>query len=505
MDDSSRTENAGRNVISAFVNKMCILLLTFISRKIFIQYIGVEYLGINALFSNVLTLLSMADLGVGTAMNVSLYEPIAKNDTERLAALLGCFRKIYCAIAAVVTVIGIALVPVLKYIINVDVDLPYLNVYYVIFVLKNAFSYLFVYKSAIICADQKTYVVNRIEVWVNILKIVLQISAVAVFQKYIHYLLIEAVSVVINNIILSVIADKRYPFIRRDVKLNRNEKKKIYNDIYSVFLYKVSGSMLNGTDNILMSILVGTIYVGMYSNYYTITNNVEMFIGLLFTSLTASIGNLVVTAGTEKRYQVFKTMQMVSFWLCGFVVVCLLYLTQDFIQIWLGKDMLLDQLTLVAIVTNVFFSSCMRPVWTFREGTGMYREIRYVMLGASVLNLILSVILGRWMGISGIIFASSISRIATYFWYEPRILFRKFFKKKETEYYGDYMKNFVLVFTSIAVCYIPIQFFSSVNIFSWLAKGIICGMSVSIIYFLYYRKSEEFLLLKEKVKQLINR
>lgn len=302
LNSDSRTVNAGKNAISALINKFCILLLTFIGRKIFIQYIGIEYLGINGLFYNILTLLSMADLGLGTAMNVSLYKPIAENDIRKLSALLNYFRQIYCFIAIAVTVIGFAIIPFLPYIVNVDSEIPHLYLYYVVFVLKNTVSYLFVYKSSIINADQKNYLVNNIGVFVNFFRIIIQIIFVIITKNYLIYIIIDLFSVIIHNVAISKIADKQYPFIIQKYKLSIKERNIIFSDIYSAFLYKVSGSILGGTDNILISIIVGTVAVGLYSNYQTITSNLETVIMLLFTSLTAGIGNLVATSDNEKIF-----------------------------------------------------------------------------------------------------------------------------------------------------------------------------------------------------------
>lgn len=505
LNKSNRTVNAGKNTVSALFNKMCILVLTFISRKFFIQYIGIEYLGINGLFSNVLTILSIADLGIGTAMNVSLYKPIAENNTQKLSALLHYFKKIYYLIAVCISLIGIGLLPFLKYIINMESSIPHLYLYYIIFVLKNAVSYLFAYKSAIITADQKNYIVNRIEVIIQISKVLLQTVVIVLFKQYLFYLLLDVFAVIVQNLVVSKVADNSYPFLQQHESLSKYEKKNLFKDIYSVFLYKISWSLLNGTDNILMSVIVGTIYVGMYSNYYTITNNIEMFFALLFTSLTASIGNLVATASSERRYNVFKIMQMAGFWIGGIIVISLFFLTQNFIELWLGKEFLFDNLTLVAIVLNVFFSTCMRPVWTFREGTGMYKQIRYIMFITAMLNLVLSIILGQWLGISGILFGTSISKILTYFWYEPNILFKNFFKMSAQKYYLDFFCNIgVLLFTAV-LCYIPIYFIKDVSVISWLLKATICFVIVNIIYLLRYYKTEEFKELKNKINGLVKK
>lgn len=505
FNSSSRTVNATKNAVSAIANKILILMLTLISRKFFINYIGIGYLGINGLFGNILTLLSMADLGLGTAMNVSLYKPIAENDTRKITALINYFKTIYRFIAIGVTVVGLSLLPFLKYLVNMNQDIPYLYLFYVVFVCKNAFSYLLVYKSSVLYADQKNYIINRIDVITGVIRIALQIIIIVCFKNYLAYIVIDALSVIAKNICVSIRANKDYDFLNNDDSLNQFERKSIFSDISSVFLYKIAWSLLNGTDNILISVLVGTICVGLYSNYYTVTSNVELFIGLLFTSLTASIGNLVATATAEARYKTFKTMQMISFWLCGFVVISLFFLLQDFIQLWLGKDYLLDHLTLIAIIINVYFSICMRPVWTFREGTGMYKQIRYIMFVTAILNLIFSIVLGKFLGISGIIFATSISKLCTYFWYEPNILFKNFFDRSPKEYYLKYVENIGLVFVSLFICNIPIHFIQNISIFNCLIKAIMVFIIVNSLYFLLYRKTEEFQYLLSRVTGILKR
>lgn len=505
LNTGSRTANASKNAMMSIANKICMLLLTFISRKLFIKYIGVEYLGVNGLFTNILTLLSFADLGLGTALNISLYKPIAENDTEKLAALLGYFKKIYFFIAFLVTAVGMGLIPFLKYIVNMDQDIPHLYLYYSIIVIKNAVSYLFIYKSAIIRADQKDYIVNRVDIIAGIISNIAQCVLIAVFKSYLLFILIGVGQVIIHNLIVSYIADRQYPFIKQKIELPKVEKKSIFSDVYSVSLYKVSWSLLNGTDNILMSIIAGTIYVGLYANYFTITNTLETFIALLFGSITAGVGNLVATSSPEQRYKTFQSMQMVSFWLCGIVSVCLFFLMQDFIQLWLGKDLMLDNIVLVAIVLNTFFSTCMRPVWTFREGTGMYRNIRYIMFVTAIVNLVLSIVLGKLIGISGILFATSISKLTTYFWYEPRILFKNTFNVKPTKYFLGYLSNAVLLLIVGVICFVPIHFIKDVTILNWLLKASVCMIVVNIVYYIRYRKTEEFENIKAKFWSMAKR
>lgn len=489
------------------------LLLTFINRKIFITFIGIEYLGISGLFANILTLLSMADLGLGTAMNVSLYKPIAENDTKKLSALLNYFRKLYYIIAAAVLGIGLSLTPFLDYIVNLDRDIPYLELYYILYVVKSAVSYLFAYKSSIIHADQKKYVVTRIDLFINVAKVLLHIAVLIIMSQlvdkpwvYFIYLLVDVSAVVAHNLVVSHIASKNYPFINEKNELEKSEQKEIFSGTFSVFMYKIAWSLINGTDNILISIIAGTIYVGLYSNYHTITSHLEAFITLFFTSLTASIGNLVVKSLPEKRYNTFKTMQMVSFWICAITTVCLTFLMQDFVELWYGEDLILSPLVVFAIILNVFFSICMRPVWTFREGTGMYRQIRYIMLVTAALNLVLSIIMGKWLGLAGILLATSISKLATYFWYEPGILFKSFFHASPKKYYIRFGANVLMILFCAGLCWLPIHFiFSKVTWLNWFIKAAICMIVVNAVYFLVYRNTMEFAEIKQKIKTIFGK
>lgn len=503
LNSDSRVKNASRNALSAVLNKFCILLLTFIGRKFFIQYIGVEYLGINGLFSNILMLLSMADLGLGTAMNVSLYKPIASGDEKKLCALINYFRKIYIIIAVAVTIIGVSLIPFLDYIVNLDSDIPYLKLYYLVFVLKNTVSYLFVYKASMISADQKNYVVNRVDVGINIFKVVAQIVVVLAFKNYLIYILVELFSVVAHNIFVSVIADRLYPFLNQNYALSTNEKKSIFSDVYSAFLYKLSGSLLTGTDNILISVIVGTIAVGLYSNYFTIINNLEMIVMLIFTSLTASVGNLVATANPDRRYKIYSIMQMVANWLGAVFAVALFFLLQPFIVLWIGKDMLMDQIVLWAIIIRVYYAVCMRPVWTFREGTGMYRQIRYVMVATTVVNFILSVILGKLYSVGGILLATTISRFVTCYWVEPKLLFETFFEVKVINYHKDYALNIAITVFAGFLCSVVIGYLNIDDFLTWIMAGMICCLIVSFIYFIRYHRSNEFQEILQKVKGMI--
>ena len=504
MNTESRTLNAKKNIITAFLSKILILILVFVCRKVFIVYIGVAYLGINGLFANILTLLSMADLGLATAMNVRLYKPLAEGDKDKLASILNYFKKIYWIIALAVLVIGLCLTPFLKYIVNMDSEIPHLYLYYVIFVLKSVCSYLFVYKQSIINADQHRYIVNFIEMFTNIAISILKIVFIIVFRSFLLYILLDVAQVIIHNVIISVVANKQYPFIKQKNKLDKNEKKSIFSDVRSAFVYKVSRSMISGTDNIIISIIIGTIIVGVYSNYSTIVGLVEEFIALFFASLTAGIGNLVAKESPFKRFQVFKRVQVLGFFLCTFCSMCLLFLSQDFISIFFGEDLLLDSFTLFTIVLCFYVNISFRPMIIFREGTGMYFKIKYAVLVAAILNIGLSIFLGKLIGLPGIFLATFIAKVTTYFWLEPKLLYRDTFERSSKSYFSSHGQNLIITIVCFVIIFAFTNKMPSSSIIFMFVKLFVCMLVCGTAYYFYYRNSEEYNYFKDLLKSRFN-
>jgi O-antigen/teichoic acid export membrane protein len=441
----------------------------------------VDYLGIQGLFSDILSMLSLADLGFGTAMTYSMYKPLAEEDYEKLAGLTTFYKKVYRIVAGVITVAGLGLIPFLKYLVNLESDIPHLTVYYVLYLANTIASYLAVYKTCIITADQKSYLITKYTSFFSIASTVCSCIFLLITKNYMVYLCVQVFFTYAKNFFNSYIAVKNYPFINKCVKLPKEETDSILKNVGSVFLYKISGVLINATDNTLISILVSTAAVGYYSNYTVITAKLGAFVNTLFYSLTASIGNLVVSESKEKRFEIFQIMQSVSNILSTFCVICIFFLQQDFIYVWLGADYRLDNMVLCAIVLNFYFSVSLLPIWVYREATGLYRKTRYVMLAAAGINIVLSILLGKWIGLSGILFATSVSRLLTYFWYEPKLLFKEYFGKSCLVYFAGIGKSILVTFVIFIVEYLTVGF---IKVNSWpelIAKGILTVIISAVI------------------------
>lgn len=501
----SRTANSAKNVAWGVINIVVGILIGFVNRTVFIQILGAEYLGINGLFSNILTVLSLADLGFGTAMAYSYYKPIAENDTPKIIALNHFYKKIYTFVALAITVVGLALIPFLKSIINLEEPVEHLYLYYVLTLAGTVSSYLLVYKSTLINAYQKNYIVTRYNSLFKILIAVAQIIFMYVTKSYVVYLVIVLIGNIVNNLRVSYAADKMFPFIKGKGELDRADKRSIFQNVKSMFIYKMSSVLINGTDNIIISAMVGTVYVGYYSNYLMIINYLTNFINTAFTSLTASIGNLVVTESKEKRFELFKTVQVLSFWFSMVIAPCVFALFNEFIVTWVGAEYLLSTPTVIAIVFNLYLTCVLQPIWIYREATGIYMKTKYIMLATALLNIVLSVWWGWYFGIAGILFASATSKLLTYVWYEPILLFKDFLGTKPWEYFLPALLNLIGAAAISAALYLLVGVIPLTGWLGFIVKGIVCFGIANVVYLLCFVRNRYFKFFASKIFGLLKR
>lgn len=498
MSDS-RTANSLKNIAFTIANQLLNVLLAFISRKAFIVCLSMDYLGISGLFGDIFSMLCLADLGFGTAMTYSMYKPLAECDYDRLAGLVNFYKKVYRIIASTITIIGLLLIPFLPYLVNTETEVEHLNLYYILMLANVVSSYLVVYKTCILSADQKNYLTTKYTGIFNVIRTLCSIVILLLTHSYTLYLILQVLFTYGTNFFNSHIAEKQYPFIKKKVELPKEEIKGIFSNIKSVFLYKISSVLITATDNTLISVIVSTTAIGYYSNYTIVTNKIYNLVNTVFYSLTASIGNLIVKENQERRYQIFEIMQSVSLIFSTFCLTCLLFLQEDFICLWLGESFLLDKLILYAMLTNFYFSIILMPIWVFREATGLYRKTKYVMLITALVNIVVSILLGQILGLAGIIFATSISRLTTYFWYEPFLLFKKYFGKSCIVYFKGIIKSIITTAFVFAVAYIASSFISAENWILFFLKAIVIGGISLMMVILIYHRSEGFVLLRDRV------
>lgn len=505
MESGSRTKKSAKNIAFKLMYQILTMALSLVSRTVFIHTFGKEFLGMNSLFSDIMSWLSMADLGFGVALAYSFYKPLAENDTEKIAALMSFYKTIYNVIAVAIAVIGLCMVPFLDVIIKPETPIEHMHLYYILSLAGMAVSYLCVYRTVIITADQKDYVVVKMNMAISVIKVVLQTVVLLLFKNYTVYLVIGMLCGLFGNLYQTAVAKRMYPYINEKAELEKKEKRGILSNIKSVFIYKISSTLLNATDNTIISATVGIAAVGVYSNYLTIANKMSGIFTMIFTSMTASIGNIIVKENNEKRYEIFECEQFASFVLSGVVVPIFVSLINNVIYLWLGTEYLFDKSVAVIIGLNMYMGFVYQPLWSYREATAMYQKTKWTMFICALTNVVLSIIMGRFMGLAGIILATFISKAGTYGWYEPILLFKLYFNKSAKGYFKDMFLNFAFVAAVTALLTVFSDKWFAASWYMLIAKAAVFG-AVSVIGTLaVYGRNKNMTIIASKAKNLLKR
>ncbi len=502
--NNSRTKNSFKNIINNNIYQLLSIILNFVVRTIFIKTLGEKFLGLNGIFTNILSILSLAELGIGTSMVYSMYKPIAKNDKNKLKELVSYYKILYRKIAIIIFLFGLSFIPLLKYVINIDINMSNIIMYYLLYLLNSVSSYLLLYKTSIVIADQKEYIIKKYDTIFLILKSLLQCFVLLKYNNYILYLIIQLASTILVNVFKSKKSEKEYEYIKEKRILPKEDRKEIWQNIKSLLFYQIGNIMLNNTDNILISIILGTIYVGYYSNYYMIISAVAVLCSLIFTSLQSSIGNYNIKSNSKDKLTLYKTLNFLAFFVYGFCSVMFLALFQDFIKFWIGSRYLLENNVLIIIILNFYVCGILYPNWCFRFTTNLFNMAKYAIIICSIINILLSIILGIKFGMVGILFATIISRLFTTFWYEPYILYKKIFKEKIRKYFKSQLFYFIILILSFFITsYLSTIIIINNPILQMLLKALCSGFIYIVICIIIFGKTEEFSFLTKKINYLV--
>lgn len=505
MKQRSRTENSIINSAMSIVTQVLTVVLNFAVKTVFIKMLNDEYLGVNGLFTNIITMLSLADLGIGIAIPYSLYKPLAKKDEHKINVLMNFYKKVYTIIGIAVLLIGLSLTPFLGLIIkDIPKNVPYLSLIYILFVIHSASSYFFVYKKFLIDSDQKGYITSRIIFTFSTLLSIIQIILLITTKNYILFLLSSIILVIIQNIYISSKANKLYPFIKNktDEKLEKEDMEGIKKNVSSLFIYKVGTVIMNGTDNIIISKFIGLIIVGFYSNYVLIINSITTVLNQIFNAITSSIGNLVVTTNKKRSKEVYDNLNFANFWLYALFGVCIIVLINPFINIWIGKKYVMGFSIVFLLVLNFYVLGMQSVTNSFRNAYGLFWIAKYRPIIMVIINIVISVVLVQFIGIEGVLIGTLISRLLTTAWLDPYIVHKYGFEISPKSYYVDYLKYLVIF---IAISIILNYFVSMVainNIFILILIAILVVISVNVILVLLFFKTSEFNYFYDKIKKI---
>lgn len=506
-DEMSRTRNSIKNLVTALVGQALGFIISFVARIFFIRVLGKEYLGLNGLFTNILSILSLAELGIGEAIIFSLYKPLADDDKEKCTMLMQLYKKVYTIIGLVILLVGISLTPFLPLIIKNMPDIPYISFIYILFVVNTSVSYFFSYKRNLIIADQKRYIVTFVRYAVHFVFTFLEIIYLLIWRDYIGYLVIMILATIVDNFIVSMIANRIYPYLntKNKVPLDDESKDSIIKNTKALMIHKVGGVVVNSTDNILLSSIVSLNSVALYSNYFYITNALNSISQHVFNSVVAGVGNMFVVDSKEKKYRIFKDVLFLDFWMYCFIAVCLLSLFNPFIELCFGSEYLFSFDIVCIIVINFYAYGMRKSSVTFRQASGLFYKDRWKSVFEATINLVSSIVFAYYLGTFGVFLGTLVSFVCVSVWVEPLVLYKYGFEVKLREYFKVYLKYLLItVICSVGTYYIC-SFINVGPILSFIIKIIICLIIPNAVIILLFRKSDEFQYLSNILKKFLGK
>lgn len=506
--ENSRLKNSALNFASGFLGRVLAILLNFAVRTIFIYCLNEAYLSVNGLYSNILTVLSLAELGFGSAMVYRMYAPVAVKDYQKTAALLQFYKKIYIIIGVVIFLLGLCVIPFMDYIIKDKPDISGLTLYYILFLVNTSISYWFSsYKASVLYADQKEYIKTNVQNTMAILQSGLQIVLLLLFRKYLLYLLIQLAGNIFLNLYVAHLVDKRYPEIQtyQGASLSAEERVQIRKDTEALVLSRFGHVALNGTDNIIISAVVGVLWVGRLSNYTLICDSVTSVLCQITAAITGSLGNFFATEDKHAGYALFKKVEFLNFWLYGFSFIALVTLLDPFVQIWAGERFVLGLPISIAIAINFFVAGYMNTLWVFRSTIGLFKQGKFRPILVAILNIILSIFLGKLWGVFGVLFATFLSRAAISLWYDPLILHRYGFEVSCKPFFARYFRR-VLLLTTILIVMLTIRYVvlsSATTVLRFAVMTMFTAIVPNAIFWLVYHRCEEYAYFRSIVKDRV--
>lgn len=506
MKRRTRTEYSILNIATGIGGYILNTILGFACRMVFVRCLSADYLGVNGLFTNILTMLSLTELGIGSAIGYALYKPLAENDEEKVASLVRFYQRAYHIIGIVVACVGLALMPFLNFIIQEQPAISEsIYLLYLINLFNTASTYFFSYRSSLLVVAQQNYIVAGLNYVITIFQSIFQSVFLVITHNYLVYLLIQTAGTFIYNVTISLIAEQRFPFIKgKNIRpLLKEERQSLFNNIRDLTIYKISGLLVNSTDNILITFFKGLATTGVASNYTLLINTLNSLLSQVFNGLTASVGNHNATESNEKKMEMFLFLNLMNFWIFGWAALGIIFCATDLVKLCFGDEYVLSISIPLVMALNFYTTGLQNAIWTYKQTMGLFHYGRFLQIITAILNIIFSVILGYKWGVFGILFATFLARLITNLWYDPYAVFVHGFNKSPFLYLIKYIQYLAILGIAAGICFVvltPIHLPIFVQI---IVKILLCSIVCNIVFYTIFRKTKEFQKLREIIKNVL--
>lgn len=493
-----RIQKAGKNIIFGYISNLVILLVNFIQRTVFIYVLGKTLSGVNGVYTDVLSVLSLTELGIGTALNYSLYKPVAERDYEKIKSYMRFYKRAYLTIAGVIAVLGIAISPFLKYILKNpgSFTIRELTLYYYLFLFNTVISYFVAYKYSLVNAEQKNYIQTNITTLTKIAVALAQISVLFLTRNFLFYLLAQSFVELIQKFFVTIYLNRLYPYLRdRDVKpLTTEETGVITTKTKALLCSKIGDVARLQTDTMIISSFVNVDTAAVVNNYTYIITYVGNFVNVIFESVISGFGNVVATESGERQYRLFKVYRFFACWLFGFGAVGFYHLLTPFIGgVWLrDESWVLPQIIVLLLVLDFYFKGGRTVLMNFKIASGVFEQDRYLPLIQGAVNLAVSILLVQRIGVTGVYVGTLVSGIMANL-IRPGIIYRVCFDKKAWIYFRDSLK-YIAVILTVGTAVLPIRHMvmKETTILTFAMMVVVISVLYNLVFLTVFHRTEEF-------------
>lgn len=506
----NRKEIALKGGVIGVISQVINLVMKFVVRSFVIRCLGRDILGLDGVIVEAINMLSLAEMGITSAMLFHLYAPLIKGDNDRVNQLMATYRNMYRYIAVVIAALGVILSFALPIIIH-DINIPWDKIYVAFFLQLSCSvsSYLLAYYRILLNADQKKHICILIDLLANIIGSSLKILAVIAFENYSLYISAMIVQTVISNVIVYRYAKKNYTFLLSNVKVKRSDTKLILKDTKDIFGNKIASFVYSSTDNVIISSILGTGIVGVLTNYKYMTVALKGLMSSALSIMQPLIGNYLNSdMPLEASYKTLKRYTFVRFFLGAMVIVPYIAISDTFVLIWTGNvEYLMPRIITYFLAADFYIGCIYGALGEYVMGLGMFKSGKNVNILAAVINLVFSLIGVMVCGCEGVLAATVFSQFVLWIG-EAYIVFIKYYKSR------DYLKKYIILESKHLLCIVVCILLVSIilrrvklhtEIIRLLLASCFSVIIVIAVVFVVYKESDELMYLKQSVFSLLHK
>lgn len=504
MSDS-RTKNTIRNIRAGLFNKIIAIVLPFVNRTAILWILGAEFTGLASLFSSILQVLNLAELGFNTAIVYSLYKPMADRDEKKICEMVSLFKKIYTIVGTIILFGGLIILPFISYLIKGTYPNT-INIYllYLLYLINSAISYyLFAYKECLLIADQRQDISKNIRTVVEILRYGIQLAILLFTKNFYLYVIVAIIGTITTNLCIEFSTRKRYPFYK-NIKSKLKIPKELKNQVSGLMVNKICDTFRNSFDSLIISAFIGLTAVTIYGNYFYVYTSIYGIMSVICISMSASIGNSIIKKSVKDNYKDFLSFSQIYAVIIGISTTCLLCVYQPFMKVWAGSKLLLSTFNMI-LFCIYFYSVCINNIRNqYISGNGMWDKTRFSSVLEAIANLILNIVLGKLFGITGVLLATVITILLFNYIQRNKILFINYFKNESIKTF--YKEQLYYLFITILCCLISYFICDRIKVYGFykiIVNGLISAIISILILCISIRLTKRFEYTRTMLKNIV--